>query len=156
MKKIDLGQTITALANIGVLIGIIFLAVEINQNNEALATQARLDRESVLRNSWDRTLGNPDIVRATVKARAGETLSPEEAYLLNALNRAIFTDLSLIYHQVQDGLLGQDAIPIALWRDAFHRNFPRIAETWSLHKRTHAPDFVQWYEENIIEPGPLE
>jgi hypothetical protein len=33
MKKIDLGQTITILANIGVIVGIGFLAIEIQQTN---------------------------------------------------------------------------------------------------------------------------
>jgi hypothetical protein len=36
MKKIDLGQTINTLANLGVLVGIVFLAVEIGQNQESL------------------------------------------------------------------------------------------------------------------------
>ena len=39
MKKIDVGQTMTILANLGVIIGIAFLAVEINQNNSQLAAQ---------------------------------------------------------------------------------------------------------------------
>ncbi len=52
MKKIDLGQTITILANIGVLAGIIFLAYELRQNTRAtqlasaesaLSSQSELD-----------------------------------------------------------------------------------------------------------------
>ena len=34
MKKIDLGQAVSILANVGVLAGILFLAVELRQNNE--------------------------------------------------------------------------------------------------------------------------
>ena len=41
MKKIDLGQTITILANVGVIAGIVFLAFELRQNNTFLAEQAR-------------------------------------------------------------------------------------------------------------------
>jgi hypothetical protein len=33
MKKIDAGQTIAILANVGVLVGIVFLAIEIRQSN---------------------------------------------------------------------------------------------------------------------------
>jgi hypothetical protein len=36
MKKIDLGQTITILANIGVIAGIVFLALEVRQNQQTL------------------------------------------------------------------------------------------------------------------------
>jgi hypothetical protein len=35
MKKIDLGQAIQ-IANVGVIAGIVFLGVEIHQNNEAM------------------------------------------------------------------------------------------------------------------------
>ena len=41
MKKLDLGQTITILANIGVIAGIVFLGLEIRQNNELMAAEAR-------------------------------------------------------------------------------------------------------------------
>ncbi len=33
MKKLDLGQTITILANVGVIAGIVFLGYELRQNN---------------------------------------------------------------------------------------------------------------------------
>ena len=38
-KKLDLGQTITILANLGVIAGIVLLAIEMRQNNELLAAQ---------------------------------------------------------------------------------------------------------------------
>ena len=60
MKNLDVGQTITILANVGVIAGIILLAVEIDQNNQALGTQARLERESVLRDARHRRFENPD------------------------------------------------------------------------------------------------
>jgi len=41
LKNMDLGQTITILANIGVIAGILFLAFELRQNNEQLEIQFR-------------------------------------------------------------------------------------------------------------------
>lgn len=41
MKSIDLGQTITILANVGVIAGLIFLGYELHQNNEFLEQQER-------------------------------------------------------------------------------------------------------------------
>ena len=46
MKKIELGQSLEIIANVGVLVGIIFLALEINQNTaliEAEMSQNRTD-----------------------------------------------------------------------------------------------------------------
>ncbi len=40
MKKIDPGQTITILANIGVIAGIVFLGVELRQTQRAMQAQA--------------------------------------------------------------------------------------------------------------------
>ena len=156
MKKIDLGQTISVFANIGVIVGIVFLAVEISQNNEALKTQARLERESVRRNSYERWLQNPDLIRAEVKVQADEPLSPEEELLLWHLNAAIFNDTYMIYQQVQDGLLEESAIPVASWRQGFHLFNPRMKEAWPYNSPGFPPDFVRWYEDNIIAAGPIE
>ncbi|HUF73497.1 MAG TPA: hypothetical protein VMR74_11420 [Gammaproteobacteria bacterium] len=41
MKKIDLGQTINTLANLGVLIGLVLLLVQLNQNNELMRAEAQ-------------------------------------------------------------------------------------------------------------------
>ncbi len=41
MKKIDLGQTIGILANVGVIAGIVFLGFELRQNNQFLGAEAR-------------------------------------------------------------------------------------------------------------------
>ena len=48
MKKIDLGQAITILANIGVIAGILFLAVEVRQNQESLDEANRINRVGTL------------------------------------------------------------------------------------------------------------
>jgi len=156
MKKMDLGQTITILANIGVIAGIAMLAVELRQNNEALGTQARLEREGVLRAGISRRLNNLGAVRATAKARMGEALSPEEVILLDDLNVSIFTDLFLVYGQVRDGLVPPEAIPVESWRNGYHTRYPRMAESWSVYRKFWPSDFVDWYEENVIQPGSLE
>ena len=64
MKKLDLGQTITILANLGVIAGIVFLGIELQQNNEALGLQVRLERENTLRQGLSGRLENSDVIRA--------------------------------------------------------------------------------------------
>lgn len=41
MRKLDMARTITTLANLGVIAGIVVLAVELNQNNQLLKMEAR-------------------------------------------------------------------------------------------------------------------
>jgi hypothetical protein len=40
LKKLDFGQTITILANLGVIAGIVFLGIEISQNNAWLEAES--------------------------------------------------------------------------------------------------------------------
>jgi hypothetical protein len=70
MKQIDLGQAVGILANIGVIAGIVFLAIEVAQNTESLEetrnlaiAQAQQDRASDLDESF-RSLANSDFLPA--------------------------------------------------------------------------------------------
>ncbi len=150
MKKIDLGQTLGILANFGVIAGIIFLGVELQQNNEFLATQARTERGAISREAGLRMLQNPDLRRATIKARSGGVLSEDERFLLELENEAVITDWRIIYQEYQLGALEESALNIAGWRDAFHVSRPRMPEFWSANKQFNPPEFVQWMDENVV------
>jgi hypothetical protein len=50
MKKIDLNQGVNTLANLGVIAGIVFLALEINQNSEMMRAQTRNEVANALTN----------------------------------------------------------------------------------------------------------
>ena len=78
MKKIDLGQAVTILANIGVIAGIVFLGYEMRQNTAAIqATTAQGFMESSLgwleqlatneqlASAWEKALSDPDSLTAT-------------------------------------------------------------------------------------------
>jgi hypothetical protein len=43
MKKVDIGQVIAVTANMGVIAGIVFLALELQQNNRFLSAQAQFN-----------------------------------------------------------------------------------------------------------------
>jgi len=48
MKKIEFGQAIAVFANIGVLVGILLLAYELNQNRQMMQTTSPVHRCSQL------------------------------------------------------------------------------------------------------------
>jgi len=85
MKKLDVGQTITILANLGVIAGIVFLGVEIGQNQASLDEQNVLNRQSsrdaALENFGSlrrMLLTNDDLLETVLKQEAGEELSELE------------------------------------------------------------------------------
>lgn len=59
MKKFDLGQSLNTLANVGVIAGIIFLAYELNQNNEFLELEAKATRVQITLDGWERIASDP-------------------------------------------------------------------------------------------------
>jgi len=68
MKKIDLGQARQILANVGVMLGLVFLAVETGQNQRALDEQKTLAKLSVPDTQFEAysrfrhlLLSNPDL-----------------------------------------------------------------------------------------------
>ena len=91
MKKLDLGQTITILANLGVIAGILFLGIELQQNNALLGAQARTARFEVAIDSTNMIVSTPSIARAQMKDRNGEPLTEEEEYILTEWYWGTFT-----------------------------------------------------------------
>lgn len=61
MKKIDLGQAISILANIGVIAGIVFLVVEIQQNTAAIRSQSSIAINDSLAHPNQALYDNPDL-----------------------------------------------------------------------------------------------
>ena len=72
MKKIDLGQTVNTLANVGVIGGLIFLGFEMQQNtNIARATAYRENVQDIA--AWrSQILSDPELARLSNAYREGE------------------------------------------------------------------------------------
>ena len=85
MKKLDFGQTVSLFANLGVIAGIIFLGVEIRQNQSAFEEQnmlTRLSAREVAGETYGRfrymLMENPDLLQVWHKVQAEEPLSKLE------------------------------------------------------------------------------
>ncbi len=152
MKKIDLGQTISILANVGVVAGIVFLAVELRQNNELMSAEARADRRDIAREAVLRDLDYPELRRARRKFLVGEELTTDDVDVLEVGNRAVLTDWQYIYLESREGLLDDDAINVANWQEAFYSRNPLMPAYWASanEKQRFHPAFVEWMNGNIV------
>jgi len=72
--KIDLGQTIGILANAGVIAGIAFLALEIQQNTAVQESQMRFDQNERQTEVIEEIFRNADLRAALLKNINGEPL----------------------------------------------------------------------------------
>lgn len=149
MKKFDFGQTITILANIGVIAGIAFLAVEIQQNNRLLSTQASY---VMLQN---RVAGRVDVLNDSelaslmFKLDRGEPLSPVEEFRIRNGYEANIIGMEWEYQQYLAG--GIERLPIDVWKDVFaDPEFMSLG--WEPSRGLLTAEFIAFIEANVIGP----
>ena len=158
MKRIDLGQTISILANIGVIAGIVFLAVELQQNNELLAAQARSDLTDRAARYLEILMTSPDLTEILTREAEGEPLTTAEEFRVNQAARRILWSIEAQFVEVEHGVVTLEALPVRQWRALFHgttgTDFGMRAQWDRAYRHGTSPSFVEFVEEQIIEPGP--
>jgi hypothetical protein len=148
MKKIDFGQTITILANIGVIAGIVFLAFELRQNNELLETEARrglmLNRMDINR-SW---AADENLMQLREKAFDGEPLTRGEQIRVEADLVSLLVGMEWEYEQFRSGrVLG---VPVEGYRSIFNR-FPYMKSLWPELRPRFTPEFSRFMDREVLE-----
>ena len=142
MKNIDPGQTITILANAGVIAGIAFLGLELQQNNELLVQEAQRSRAEAVRENMGVFADNAKI---WVKYRAGEPLTAAEAFRMNVMwLRTLFS-----YQTTFQQLPREEIVAQANGFRRFFETMPSFRTTWEQNRDTYESDFVRFMEENV-------
>ncbi len=147
MKADNVNRWLTLGANVGVVIGIVFLAVELQQNNELLQSQADITYVEMRIGAYHNLLQNDELLKTVLKAKEGEDLSPLESHRLEILYRSVFINWEWEYGQYEKGLL--DKPPASRFRAAFSYH-PLMRENWPIHTAALSPSFVQFIEENVL------
>lgn len=151
--KIDAGQTISVLANLGVIAGIFFLVLELRQNNELMAADARFNQVVLIQQAWTTIAEDPGIVAILVKDRNGGALTEEEEFRLNAFWMRALLRLQWQYRELPDS---------TEWIAGQRRNYlsyGSLRRTWegnsggsrSAGKDNFEPAFVEFFEQNVVE-----
>jgi hypothetical protein len=146
MKKLDLGQTVSIVANLGVIAGIAFLAIEINQANQLARSQTRSEISSSLTTLVQELASDPELAALWVYADDPDSLSESENAQLYLSWVALFRIWENMHYQYRNGLF-EDAEFEAereVWRasvqdEYFRRFFCRVNAQFS-------PDFIREIE----------
>ena len=112
MKLDQLNKWLTLAANIGVIAGIVFLAIEIRQNTQSLQVNAYQQLISQIDSMARLRLQDPDLgmnLHASIEAYP-ENLSNEEAYRMFGLFFIITRSADLAYYQFQQGALSYERL----------------------------------------------
>lgn len=109
MKKIDLGQTVTILANIGVIAGIVFLAVELRQNTAVTIGSAELEVTN-LQTEWHLRLAeNAELARLYYMGQIDPSaLTDNERIQYRYIVAGLFLFIEGIYKQYRRGFFPAD------------------------------------------------
>ena len=148
---IDVSEALSILANIGVIAGIIFLALELRQNNSLLTAQARYSLRQYRSDVAD-TIMAPHVLEATHKYAGGENVTPAErsAALMAALKSIELWEWQ--YGEVVAGMLAREKLPVDSWRVWYQGRGESpvpIQEIWKSRREVLNSAFVQFFEENV-------
>ena len=147
MKKIDLGQTITILANIGVIAGIVFLAYELRQNT--LATEIE-SAQNLITSIGDRNamvIESDEFASVLLRAEEGVELAPSERVRLAFFYSDAMRGWQSIFFQHERGALddGMWHTQLAEMSGALN-DFSTFREYWETRKANYAPSFNELLE----------
>ncbi len=154
MDADKINRWLTLGANIGVLAGIIFLALEIQQNSELMRVQINQARADAAMVSNEHSFNSDYLPAILVKIKEGKELTAEEwiRYVdyFRAMNRAQDNVLSQYYA----GMLG-DNTPrsVADFARAFVGSSDQSLEAWRITKPGYTDSYIAFIEQAIGLPG---
>ena len=143
MKKIDLGQMFSILANVGVIAGIVFLGIELQQNNELLFDEAQRARAQAFRENQGMFAEYAEI---RVKDANGETLTAAEAYRMHQIWLMNLWSFQTGFQQLPRNEVEGGG---NLFRRQYH-TMPSLSTTWEQNRDIFDPDFVRFMEESVF------
>jgi hypothetical protein len=154
MKKINLGQSASILTNIGVIAGIIFLAIEISQNTEMMQSQTR-DALTSKQMDFYMAIGMNEHANELISgAREGTSAYGDDSSKLQAyafIMMANFRMWENEWYQYQKGLYEEDEFLArsSLWFEVMTQS--PVREQWEQRRNSFAPDFREYIDKTLID-----
>jgi len=148
MKRIEPGQVITFITNVGVLGGLLLLAFELRQNNELMEAEARMHRTAMSVDAWRFFAENGDLVELREKEKSGEELSIVETRRIDGSVMSIFVIVAWTFAELSEE--SSDLRQVREVQRYNFANFPEYRRVWEARKTTFDPAFVQWMEKNVV------
>jgi hypothetical protein len=146
MKKIDLGQTVNTIANVGVIIGILLLVFELTQNREMMRAQIRNEIATSLSGALPAVMDS-ELADALFRADNGGEVTGAENYRISLANEILFRYWENAYYQYEQGLY--DEIEFSGHRGAIAASIngrPRLAQYWCIDRANYAAPFVEFVD----------
>ena len=151
MKKIEVGQIVTVLANIGIIAGIVFLGYELHQNNQQLELQSRVQADARRNAVIGMVIENPYLV--DLLGKDAEQLTQEERDRLILMGIMMLLNWEEQYRDVIAGRMSR-AEAIRAQRAIYSRarlNYG-VPLAWQTYMVRADPGFIEWMQQHILNP----
>ena len=109
-----------------------------------MADQARFNRLTVSTENWDLLAESAELAELRLKDANSEALTPLEQIRLEAMSMRV-----LITRQWSFQELPRAALPTATWRRVT-ASYPNLLSVYEREKDGFDPEFVRWFDENIV------
>jgi len=110
MKKIDVGQAVNTLANIGVIVGIVFLVIEINQNTRMMETQSYQARTEMAMSGAAAIYNSEFLPEIMFALEQGQPLDGPQQVRFRHWLRSFHRLQDNLYRQYRDSLLDEEIL----------------------------------------------
>jgi hypothetical protein len=140
MDSNKINRWLTLGANLGVLVGIILILIELNQNATMMRGQTRNDVSVELINLMSQVVTNPQLASLIHKVNSGEVLTPEESVQFLHREIAMFRYFENVHYQYRQGLY--DEAEYSTQREAWRAyKTPGRVEFWCGYRLMVSIDF---------------
>lgn len=150
MKKID--NWVNIATGLGVILGILFLALEIRQNTEMMRSQTRdsITEKQMMFSEWVAT--EPEMAVALVSAGQGvESMEPEHRVMYAYFMSGIWREWENSYYQYEEGLFDSAEFTPRMerWRSSMQTAAAR--SLWATNRDWYAPGFRAVVDDFVTE-----
>ena len=144
MKKLDLGQTLQLLGNLGIIVGILLLVYELNQNRHMIMAQTRNELAQEVTNILFELQNNAEMAEIAFRRSQGEELSEFESvqYRLRVMAQLRYHEN--VHYQYRNGLYEEAEFSAQrdYWRNVVFHN-EGLVEIWCSVRSGFSPEFVE-------------
>jgi len=149
MMKIDVVQAIGAVANFGVIAGIVFLGLELRQTQDLARAQMRNDiaQQRIDIAQFDLAGPTMDLI---IEFNSGAQLSQGDAFRLSVYSDMWLAHFENLHYQYTRGLYGEDeqiGDPAGYMGRVF--TFPPLRDFFCTWREGYSDSFVEYVEQTL-------
>ncbi len=143
MNTDRLNRWLTLGANLGVLVGLMLLVLELDQNHEMMRAQTRHELAMGIVDLLQVPASNQQLADLMYRAGTGGELTPQETFQFNMRTNALLRYWEDVHYQYRVGLY--DEVEFSKQRDAWRaalENSQRMRVYWCEVRGLYSPDYM--------------